>query len=116
MPTKQKILIALGAIITTVVLCLGIFLLIKNSRPSNDTPRGTALEFNLNTVQKHSTPENCWVSYNGQVYDLTRHLIAKDEQTRASFADVCGKNIDAIPPSIKTMDTLSQYQIGILSL
>lgn len=116
MQTKQKVFLVLGILITTVVLCLGIFLLLKNSRPSNDIPRGTALEFNLSSVQKHSTPDNCWVSYNGQVYDLTRHLIAKDEPARASFTDICGKNIDVIPPSIKTMDMLSQYQIGILSL
>lgn len=116
MTTKQKILIAIGATVTTVVLVLGIFLLLKNSRPENDTPRGTALEFSFSSVQTHNSPDNCWISFNGQVYDLTRRLISADEQIRAAYNEICGRNVDAVPTDIKTVDALSVYQIGILSL
>lgn len=116
MSTRQKILIAIGAVVTTAVLALGIFLLLKNSRPENDTPRGTALEFSFTIVQTHNSPDNCWISFNGQVYDLTRHLISADEQVRATYKEICGRNVDSVPTDIKTVDALSMYQIGILSL
>ena len=116
MSTRQKIFIIVGGVLfIAVIIALSILFFKTNAQPENNTPRGTALEFNLNDIQKHNTVETCWVAYNGQVYDLTRHIITLDEQVRDSFVLMCGDTIDAIPNTIKTAQNLASYQIGILT-
>lgn len=116
MLAKPKILtVVAGVLFIAIVAGLSVYFFKKNAQPPNNIPRGTALEFSLNDLQKHNTLESCWIAFNGQVYDITRHLITLDEQVRDSFVLICGNSIDSIPDTIKTTEKLSTYQIGILT-
>lgn len=115
MSTNRKVLIiAAGLLFIVIVIGLSIYFFKNNAQPANNIPRGTALEFSLSDLQKHNILESCWIGFNGQVYDVTRHLITLDEQVRDSFVLICGNTIDTIPGTIKTTEKLSTYQIGIL--
>lgn len=47
--------------------------------------------FNDNFI-KHSTVDNCWIIYNGNVYNISSHS-NKNETNRIAFKDKCGKEL-----------------------
>ncbi|MGL4758798.1 MAG: cytochrome b5 domain-containing protein [Patescibacteria group bacterium] len=61
--------------------------------PILNRPTDTGKSYTTAEIAKNNTKENCWVSYNGNVYDAT--LAIKNNETAATFSGLlCGKVLD----------------------
>ncbi|MAG40051.1 hypothetical protein CMI41_03725 [Candidatus Pacearchaeota archaeon] len=71
-------LIAIGALL---IVAIG-FLLVNNSPESsiNETA------YSLDAVKSHNAAEDCWVSYSGNVYDITLFL----SEHKSGLEEYCG--------------------------
>ncbi|KAG0230860.1 hypothetical protein BGW41_002379 [Actinomortierella wolfii] len=72
--------------------------------------------FTADMVSKHTTEDDCWIIYNGKVYDCTKflqeHPGGADSITMNAGED-CTEDFDAIH-SAKAREMLSKYYIGEL--
>lgn len=103
-------------IVVIALLVLGGVFLSKNKSQVNTTK-----EITLEEISKHSTREDCWITIEGGVYDVTKFVPNHPGKDAILFG--CGK--DATPMFNKRKDgtahsdrarvQLSKLQIGVLS-
>jgi len=61
-------------------------LLVEARIELNMPPPGTGGGIPLSEVARHNKPHDCWVAFNGSVYDLTEFLVQHPEQRNAVLA------------------------------
>jgi hypothetical protein len=105
-----------GLIIILVLLSIvATILLVRNrSQPKTELPRGTSREYTLTEVKLQNIVSSCWVTFGGQVFDVTNFVAGLEPTEAIEFTKLCGTNLETLPTSIKTAEKLSKYQIGIL--
>jgi hypothetical protein len=106
----------IAAIILTLIgaaIMVYAILFLGSDNPDSQLPASEANEITLQQVQVRNTAEKCWVAYGGRVFDMTRLLIAKPEQT-STWSSVCGSSIDTLPAGVK-VSSITLYQIGVLA-
>ncbi|RSH94257.1 hypothetical protein EHS25_004060 [Saitozyma podzolica] len=87
--------------------------------PSPPTPVGEGL-IPFGEVQKHNTPEDCWVVINGKVYDLTEFATSGHPGGAAPIQRVAGRDASAIfnplhpPEQSRTVSTRARAAQGDL--
>ncbi|MFA6064254.1 MAG: cytochrome b5 domain-containing protein [archaeon] len=75
--------IAVGLVFLFVLLLFGC----TQSQPKVVTPT-----YNFINVGSHNAPEDCWVSFNGSVYDITPMTLAIPQGATSTLVDLCGTN------------------------
>ena len=66
--------------------------------------------YNTAEIAEHSNKEDCWVAFNGRVYDITLFLHSYSE----NLNDKCGQIVGLSSFSDYEKDILEEYQIGLL--
>lgn len=74
--------------------------------------------YTLLDVATRNTPENCWTTINGKVYDLTV-WIAEHPGGERAILSLCGKDgteafMGQHGGSARAGDTLAEFQVGTL--
>jgi cytochrome b involved in lipid metabolism len=69
-----------------------------SSQTSNFSSASNSKEFDVNLVNTHNKIEDCWVSFDKKVYDITNYATMHPGGIR-SVARYCGKSLDAISDS-----------------
>lgn len=108
----MKIITCLLSVISTT--------LIVASYPSAKAYASTS--YTMDQVSVHNTSEDCWMSINGNVYDVTSYLTEHDSKLdirpwcgKDATEDYADKNGRGQSHSTKADTLLSQYLIGTLS-
>lgn len=78
-------------------------------------------DFDENTVSTHNKLEDCWVTFDKKVYDITKYAVQHPGGIR-SVARYCGKSLDVISDShnggsfasVSMQNILKKYLIGTL--
>lgn len=60
---------------------------------STSAPLQSSREFTMQDLAQHNTPQDCYVAYQGSVYDITSYLPEHPGGIRKA-AQMCGENID----------------------
>lgn len=114
---KQRTLLISSGVCLVILSLLALALFIRNNRTNDNEPfqRESSSEFTLADVAKHNSPNDCWVSYGGQVFSITRYLAGLETTKASELSKFCGTNIDTLPTSVNPKDGLSDYAIGLLA-
>ena len=78
-------------------------------------------DFDVNAVSTHNKLEDCWVTFDKKVYDITKYAVQHPGGIR-SVAKYCGKSLDAISEShnggsftsVSVQNILKKYLVGTL--
>jgi len=80
--------------------------------------------FSLDEVQRHSTPSDCWILIDRNVYDLSSYLSEHATKHEYNLSKWCGKDASKAwkdkdgkdkPHSRKAEILLRKYRIGVLA-
>jgi hypothetical protein len=79
---------------------------------TNQTPNKK--QFTNHTVSKHNTPEDCLISINGKVYDITKYSNDLEKKNKdRTLAVNCGSIFTGLPSQVFTTTTnYNDYEIG----
>jgi len=61
-------------------------------------------------IAKHNSKQDCWISLDGKVYDITLFLQIYPED----LSGKCGKDVELKDFSSDVLEALKQYQIGFV--
>ena len=83
--------------------------------------KANSSDFDENTVSTHNKLEDCWVTFDKKVYDITKYAVQHPGGIR-SVVRYCGKSLDAISDthnggsfaSVSMQNILKKYLIGNL--
>lgn len=64
-----------------------------NTRPTNQQNSSSGDKISLSQLSSHNRGNDCWVNYNGKVYDVSEWL-SKNLDSIASVAPYCGESLN----------------------
>ena len=109
-----------------VFVAIGAIILIRNNRSKNvsknNMTQDTSRQITNDEVGKHATSSDCWVVIDGKVYNVTDYV--SNHPGGEAILQGCGKDAtgmfnsrpnDGTSHSLRARNTLSQYQIGVLT-
>ena len=120
----KSIFIILMAI--TIALSVNAYLYHTHTKPSFDkaktitktTDKFDWPKFTLEEVADHNTPENCWMSAYGNVYDVTEYVAEQNHPGgQNQLLSGCGQEVTDIFDRIhsnRATNDLEEFKIGIL--
>ena len=88
----------------------GIIFLSRNPAGKAVQEISTGKVYNQEELQKHNQEEDCWISVDKKVYDVTLFLKIYPENIK----EICGKVLNEAYFSEEFKEDIEKYQIGIL--
>jgi cytochrome b involved in lipid metabolism len=92
---------------------------------SSDQETDTATTYTLADIAEHATPEDCWTTIDGLVYDLSPYIAQARHPGGAAILESCGVDGTTFfferpmgsgtAHSSQAQAGLAQYQIGVLA-
>ncbi|PIZ99097.1 MAG: hypothetical protein COX77_02540 [Candidatus Komeilibacteria bacterium CG_4_10_14_0_2_um_filter_37_10] len=87
------------------------------TQPNNNAAPDTVVGYTLSDVAKHSSPTDCWLAVNGQVYNVTSYVTQHPGGEK--ILNGCGKDASSMFATAhngkpKATDQLPEFLIGNL--